>query len=382
MISLKSKKILAVLAVLMVLVTQCWIAYPVVRHPKLHYWAFLNFWSETPEHTPQMFCDSFQKAVKQVDAELVRDSNFFIDLCGLSQKLMGKRSFGPFWRLKNDHLAIKTTEFPYLERAKSDVLQLRDFLREREIPLLYVQTPREIHPLETELPDGAHDFAHQSTDTFLKFLHENQIDCIDCREILRDDPERHYELFFKSDHHWRPEYAFLAFQKTAEKLRSDFGFKIEPSLLDPQNYERRTAPLLCGVYVGQGNNSERKQAGRFFAKADSFILFEPRFQTDSEFEVSALQIYKSGNWTETWGQSGVYAFQTMKNHRVDEKRIFLIKDSFGIPFFDFLSLACHEVIGVDPRNNHESLKKLILENRPDLVILLFSDPSGICLTLD
>ncbi len=382
MISLKSKNFLAVLAVLMVFVTQCWIAYPVVRHPKLHYWAFLNFWSESPEHTPQAFCDSFRKAVKQVDAERVRDSNFFIDLCGLSQKLMGKRSFGAFWRLKNDHLAIKTPEFPSLDRSETDVLQLRDFLHEQEIPLLYVQTPREIHPLEAELPDGAHDFANQSTDAFLKFLHENRINCIDCREILHDEPERHYELFFKSDHHWRPEYAFLAFQKTAEKLQSDCGFKIDPAVLDPQNYERRTAPLLCGVYVGQGNNSERKQTGRFFSKTDSFILFEPRFQTDSEFDVPALNIHKSGNWTETWGQSGVYAFQTMKNHRVAEKRIFLIKDSFGIPFFDYLSLACHEVIAVDPRNNRESLKKLIQENRPDLVIVIFSGPREISLTPD
>ena len=36
----------------------------------------------------------------------------------------------------------------------------------------------------------------------------------------------------------------------------------------------------------------------------------------------------------------------------------------------------------EPVYGSRKLKKLILENRPDLVILLFSDPSGICLTLD
>ncbi|MBQ9454414.1 MAG: hypothetical protein IJU53_01940 [Thermoguttaceae bacterium] len=382
MVSLKSKRFLAVLAVLLVFVTQCWFLYPVVRHPKLHYWTFLNFWSESSEHTPRTFCACFHQAVKQVDAELVRDSNFFIDLCGLSQKLMGKRSFGAFWRLKNGYLAMKTPDFPSMERAESDILELNDFLREQHIPLLYIQTPREIHPDEVELPDGARDYANQSIDSFLEFLHQNQINYTDCREIFRDDPKRHYDLFFKSDHHWLPEYAFYSLRKTADVLKSQYGFEIDSSFLDPYNYKRREAPLLCGIYVGQGNNSERKQTGRFFSQTDHYQLFEPTFQTKQEFDVPTLNIHKTGNWTETWGLSGVYGLQTMKNLQIPEKKIFLIKDSYGIPFFDYLSLICHELIAVDPRNNHESLKKQILENRPDIVIVLFSDPDTISLTLE
>lgn len=50
----------------------------------------------------------------------------------------------------------------------------------------------------------------------------------------------------------------------------------------------------------------------------------------------------------------------------------MIKDSFGIPYFDYMSLTCHQLWGLDPRNYKKSIYKPIDELNPDVVIMIYT----------
>ncbi len=53
------------------------------------------------------------------------------------------------------------------------------------------------------------------------------------------------------------------------------------------------------------------------------------------------------------------------------KKIIVVKDSFGISFSSFLSLACEELSIVDVRYSEEPLENTIKHLQPDAVIFCY-----------
>lgn len=357
-----------------ILFTQLWYASPVLRHPKLHYWAFLNAQAEQPrwlENRPLLFFRFLEKAKDQVAFETNIWSNMYIDIYGLSCKALQKDVCGNIVKLKNGSLTNVTSQFD-VSKSQSQLIALQKALDKNNIPVLFVLAPQKISPTDPQLPPGVKDVRNEKADQFIEFLKQRHIDCIDCRSIFANNPSEHYRLFLKSDFHWQPEYAFYAFRETANKLNSRYGFNIPEQCYDPSSYTEKFVPLDERPYRGQNINLELKEAGRFFAPIDKFVLFEPNFQTNTKFEIPHLNIVKEGNYTQTWRQSGVYAIQKSTNYDVHDKKVCLIKDSFGTSYFDYLSLSCHELLAIDPRNFKGDIINEINQFQPDIVILIYT----------
>lgn len=75
---------------------------------------------------------------------------------------------------------------------------------------------------------------------------------------------------------------------------------------------------------------------------------------------------------------GDYSLNIIKNNlSPNDKKVLLIRDSFGCAFTPFLSLICSELDTVDFRYYKQgSIIDYIEESKPDIVIALFN-PSGI-----
>lgn len=357
-----------------ILFTQLWYAYPILRHPKLHYWAFLNAQAENPQsqaYQSQFFFKNLKKAKDQVSFETNIWSNTYTDIYGLSCKALQKDSCGGIVKLKNGLLTNVTSQFD-VSKSQRQLISLQETLEKKNIPVLFVLAPQKISPTDPQLPRGVKDVRNEKADQFIDFLKQRHIDYIDCRTIFANNPSEHYRLFLKSDFHWQPEYAFYAFRETANKLNSQYGFNIPEQYYNPSSYTEKYVPLEQRPYRGQNINLELKATGRFFASIDQFILFEPNFQTNTRFEIPHLNIVKEGDYTQTWRQSGVYAIQKSINFNVQDKKVCLIKDSFGASYFDYLTLSCHELLAIDPRNFKGDIIDEINQFQPEIVILIYT----------
>lgn len=60
------------------------------------------------------------------------------------------------------------------------------------------------------------------------------------------------------------------------------------------------------------------------------------------------------------------------NHNVKKGKILIIKDSFGLPIYSFMSTGVHEVRALDVRLFKGSVAEYAKEYNPDIVILFYN----------
>ena len=113
---------------------------------------------------------------------------------------------------------------------------LKQELQQMGIPFLVVVNPPKVHQTQNPLPKFARN-NNLLANQVLEDLRQNHVDFLDNREIFRDNPEKHYSLFYRTDHHWKTEYAFYAFVNIAQKLKRDYSIDIDENLLKADSYD-------------------------------------------------------------------------------------------------------------------------------------------------
>ncbi len=311
----------------------------------------------------------------------------YIELNTMFETAMGKTVFtdasNTVVKLENSYLASITSQNGEVALYAENLLELQAFLEEKDIDLLYVQTPYKISAEDTQLVTGLENYANENADAYLAAI-AGEVDYIDLRQEMQDDGVSHYDFFFKTDHHWTPEAAFWAFGTLAETLNSSYGFAIDPSYYDIDNY---TVTVYQDWFLG----SQGKRVGTWVAGVDDISLITPNFETDFVFEIPASDIYKTGDFTETmidysnietkdyWDLSAYHAYTggdyplniMINNLNPDGKKVLLVRDSFSCAFAPFLALGCSQLDCIDLRYyKEESLMDYIDQNNYDMVIIM------------
>ena len=340
--------------------------------------------AERLENTVTSVIDTTEEASV---SEFYRKSDF-IDLHGLVQRLMGRRtvedagqgiiakdSSGKLHWLPEDQDA---------EGSAEKLIDLYRFCEERDKKFLYFAAPFKIIPGVTELPPSVEDHANPNLDRFLTELEEAGVPYVDYREQLKELPYPVEELFFNTDHHWRIETAFEA-AAYAVKILGEMGYPLE-SHLDIEDY---TQTLLEDYSLG----SQGRRVGRLYAGLDDFNVITPNFETDYTMELDSWGTWytREGSFEEavmdqTWLSpelgpetvryscylGGDHAETRITNHMVDAGDILVIQDSFGLPFSSFLSTSTHKLTILDMRHYKGSLYDYIEEHDPDVVMFLYN----------
>ena len=190
------------------------------------------------------------------------------------------------------------------------------------------------------------------------------MDNIDLRKLMKEDGIKQDSMFFKTDHHWIPKAGLWAFGKIAEELNLNYGFNIDKSLWDKDNYNIKTYEKC---FLG----SQGKRTGIYYGGLDDFDIITPKFKTDFEFNIESENIHKKGEFKETLLNleqfkpkdyfdsflystyiDGDHAFVNIKNKKNNNgKKILLIKDSFSCVLAPFLAQGCSNLDIVDLRQS-------------------------------
>ena len=342
------------------------------------------------------FFDKAEIAIDSAEDEVclrADEYHLFIELNGGFQRLLSKRVINDVdesstvVKLTNGTLnfALSGAAFSDNTDCGEQLVRFRDMLAEQEIPLLYVQAPQKSGKGQNLMPVGVAEYGNEEADSLLSYINERSINCIDLRETFASAEEPYDFYFFRTDHHWKPEGAFLAFQTMSQMLTTEYGFTISEECTDLTNY---TIKEYEDYFLG----SQGKRVGTLYAGVDDISLISPKFATDITFQVPFYGINRAGSFLETvidytkidmkdyYGNNpyamytgGDYPLNIIRNNLNPEgKRVLLIRDSFSCALAPYLALACGELDIVDLRYFSDSLSDYIRETQPDLVIVLYT----------
>ena len=338
----------------------------------------------------QAVLDGAERAVNQ---DLDRD-HFFIQLFGGVQRLCGRRvvedAVGENTVVKLSTGALNFVDLtgpdpaPQAAENAGATAALAQDLSERGIPYRFLLAPQKIGRDQARLPPGVTDRGNAAADAFLAGLAEAGAAYTDLRPLFEENGS-YADWFFRTDHHWKPEAAFFAWQYLTGLLEEEYGFACDAALTQASNWDTR---VLEDFFLG----SQGKRVGTLYAGTDRLTLYTPKFETQLTYACPFYAIDRRGpfqtsvcfpervarrDWfggnPYTYYAGGDYPLATVTNHlNPDGPRIVLLRDSFACALTPFLALSCSELVTIDLRYFSGDLLDTVVKLEPDLVLSLMT----------
>lgn len=337
------------------------------------------------------FVDGAESAV---NGDLDRD-HLFIQLYGGVQRLSGRRVVedavgeNTVVRLSTGGLNFVDLQAapgvgPQVAENAAATAAFSQDLEALGIPYLYVNAPQKLQRGEALLPTGVEEYGNESADAFLEELERQGTDYVDLRPLFEENGI-YSNWFFRTDHHWKPEAAFFAWQALTDELEERYGLDADPALTDPANWDTR---VLEHFFLG----SQGKRVGSLYAGADDITLYTPKFDSELTYSCPAYGFTRTGpfetsvcfpervaqqDWFNgnpyTYYAGGDYPIATITNHKnPDGPRVVLLRDSFACALTPFLALSCSELTTIDLRYFEGDLLDTIAGLEPDIALTLYT----------
>ena len=287
-------------------------------------------------------------------------------------------------RLNNGHL-IQTLDRIDVDAAARPVIEFRQRCANRGLPFLYVVLPTKACRVDNQLPWGMEDHCIENSDRFMAQIAAGGVPILDLHGQAQTSFPDYFDLFFRTDHHWKPETGLWAAGQIAAELnrRLDFGLPVES--LAGSNFNVQVFPRFFLGSLG-------KKLTRAYATPDDFSLVTPKFETALTGRMSHRSAVRSGDFRKVWiderqiaqrnyyqrNPYGAYAFSdppqmSVTNHlHPNGKRLLIVKDSYANVVAPFLSLVSARVDMLDLRDFDGSVADYIERSRPDVVLILYS----------
>ncbi|MEE0944708.1 MAG: DHHW family protein [Clostridia bacterium] len=274
-----------------------------------------------------------------------------------------------------------------LELYADNVNKLYSKAKRNGAEFLYVMAPMKGY--DFLYPTNVTDYTVSNCDRFAEMIKSRNIPFLNLIETALDEEITSEEMFFVTDHHWKPSWGLWA----AERISDRLDVKYDKAILDISNYNIQT-------YKNWFLGSQGKKVGINFTPygADDFEVITPKFETNlTEFQPYKNSV-REGDFTETvlymnnmdvkdyynlnpyvTYSGGDFREQIITNHKnPDGKKIVIIRDSYACALVPFLSLVMSETYVVDIRENTgyvgDKLKmsEYIEKINPDYVMVFYS----------
>jgi hypothetical protein len=349
---------------------------------------FINTYrANVPTGAPAL--DRVKGAISALDSSInagVPAKSGFVELYGLAQLAMDKKvvadyNYGALYKTPYGQIA-HTVPDVYTDKYLANMYDLVNSLVSAKIPFLYVQAPFKLPDADSQVPGTVKDYSNENADRFIASLTAANIDCFDLRPSLWNSGMSQNQLFYDTDHHWTIDAAFFATGRIVNILNTDYGFNINESLYDISNYEKKT---YKDFFVG----SMGRRVGQIYGGIDDFTLITPKFETSFSLLEDGINLYEGSFYDAILKKEyldekapldtnryavyhGDNAELIFENKIIGEGKILIIKDSFGLPVYSFLSLGLHAVRAIDVRLFKEDVAEYAARYGPDIVIILYN----------
>lgn len=286
-------------------------------------------------------------------------------------------------RLNNGYLtSIAWVDYSRVS-PQDRVAAFRDYVEgELGVPYLYVQAPCKICEEDPQLPMAGMDNFNQQTTLLLQWMEDLEIHTLDLRQSLHADGLSHYESFYVTDHHWTMETGLWAARTMAEALNERYGLELDMSALAADRFVNK---VWEGVFLG----SWGRKVSLAYAQPEDFVLPTPvdpaqlrltRYGTEytggfdvlyDEAQITPADYYQGSSYGAMLrGDCGYLKIENLS--RSDGPVVAVLRESFAGAVGPYLALAAGELHLLDARYYDGSLKDLLREIQPDVVISLLN----------
>ena len=303
------------------------------------------------------------------------------------EKLIEKKLF-----LEYDGLVVLNNNYlEYWKKYKSpqkafeDTLIFVEFLNSNNTDFVFVQYPCKNSKYDNKLPLGLKDNNNFTCDEFIYSLNYNNIKTLDLRNKTDEHNQSQYDMFFKTDHHWKPSAGLWASKEICKYLKQKMKWEIDISLLEKTNFK---TTILSKFFLG----SQGKKITLSYAQPEDFELIEPLYQTSfqricpewgnatgtfkeimfCEKYIDKCDYYKLIPYDYYLNGNAAYLKLINNSDKVFNKKVLLIRDSFSSVVSPFLALCIRDLTMVDPRYFNGSIKTIIEKEKFDLVIMAYN----------
>lgn len=302
----------------------------------------------------------------------------FVNFNGLMRNLTGQHEMNGVVKLNNGYL-VTPSEYTTDEdlQYKADQLHTLDtYLKEQNIPMLFFMCPTTSGKYDPQLPIGVSDYGNDNADRFIQMISDYGIEYIDLREEIHAEGLSHYDMMYRTDHHWTTEAGFYAYTKLLPWIQSKTGAKVDKRVADLSNYTLTT-------YEKWHLGSNGQRTGIYFAGIDDFVLITPNFETalsngstegsftDMLINYAPLENREyTSRYTYDWVLSkgtGVY----LNNNAQNDVKVLMVADSFFSAVNPYMLLSFKEVRYFYNRSSSELTKAYIEEYDPDVIVLMY-----------
>jgi len=288
------------------------------------------------------------------------------------------------------------TEYVEKRDATNQYLALKEFNEyciKNDYDFLFVTAPYKISEYDDTDISGTLDFSNQNANELNALLTSSSIDCLDIREIIKDNGLNNHELFYRTDHHWLTTTGMWGAQKILEYCNEQYEWNANSECLDLSNFRIEEYP---NSFLG----SQGKKVTLARTTPDDFELLYPQFETKLHYVVPARGVDAIGDYSVCYDmkklgfndyyQESSYHVCNYGDQAVNEienliftedKTIVIIHDSFGDTLISGLALGVKNVYALDIRHFTGSVRAYIEEKNPDLVIVMYNAGS-LCNNVD
>ncbi len=309
------------------------------------------------------------------------DKNYYINLNGLTTRILGINTLNERQKLTNGHLtenSAKVETFPAAEK----LMELDHFLGDRNIDFVYVLAPHKSAFYDSSFAPGYSSDSSENIDSMMTVLNMAGVNSIDMNAWFEENEWTMDDVYFKTDHHWRPQAGLAAAKETMSFLSGQGIADYDEELLDENNY---TIMTLKDWFLG----SHGKRVGTYYAGVDDINVYFPNFAVDYTFsglgsDTHAWQYFDTLLDDELMTKKdyfnnspySIYMHHdypiriTFNTEAQNQKRLLLMGDSFKMPFEYFLTTQFQEVYTIDLRYYIDgTFAEYLEEVNPDIVIM-------------
>lgn len=344
------------------------------------------------------------------------------------------------------HLQDKDLSLDTLKTYSDNLTELYKKEVAENIPFVYIQAPYKSIENYTVLPRGIQLYGNKKSDGFLELLAENKVPHEDIRDWVAKNIEDNIEtndsietsnitepnesseesqinkarqdnhtnnlndmsdlnkekitinneykldrsqMFYKTDHHWKTETAFWAYQKIFDYLKNHMN------LIELDDYYRDRENYLAIDYPQSFLGSVGRRVGKDISGLDDYRYIKPNFTTNYEVYNmlhSEDEVFKSGDFSQAIEVSKLltsedyntnrysayfqwdYGNLIINNRLVDnDYRVLIVKDSYSLPVAAFLSTAVSQLHMIDMREATDiDIADYSKKHDIDAVIVMYS----------
>ena len=263
----------------------------------------------------------------------------------------------------------------YVLEPSDHVIDFAGFVKEADIPFLYVSTPNKDSVLCRMGNETLYEHELSERNWYLLLnLKEAGIDVIDLAQDLADAEMTKYDV----SNHWFPENALYAAGVVAQSL-NQYGFEFDLSVFDLNNttdYFEDKEEWEKIIY----DNTGYVYSFPIPRAVDNMTFTLEHEGTITEGAYSEVFLKVPDAYTEAAyhglsvvSNSTLYEFHNLNTQNNKGKRILIIGDSYNWILSDYLIADIEYIDVIHNASYSESIRGYIEKTKPDMVLVIYND---------